>query len=405
MLKTFLAKAGAIALAPLLALTAAPAVSAQTVTNDEEPSVAVCTELEHTLYWGTRDRRTDGEVSELQAFLKAEGYLGKNGPSGFFGMATFNAVREFQRDHDIRATGFVGEATREAIEDESCGDANEDLAITSIDAPAALAVNEEGTWTVNVNTDPDAGGLKYSVKWGDEGFMARLMSMDEDIQTDASFTHAYGEAGTYTPEFTVTDADGNTVSKSAAQVVVSDEAEAAPAITAISASEAAAGAKLTLTGTNFTEDSRVFVGSTEADATFVSDSSLTFSVPAIALGDYSVTVKNGDQTSNGIGLEIIKKLATRVSISGIDAPVTLAVNEEGTWTVNVDTNASGNLKYAVEWGDEGIMARMMGSSEVVQTSSTFTHSYSDAGTYKPKFTVTDESGARSSVSATVVVTD
>ncbi|MBP6860402.1 MAG: peptidoglycan-binding protein [Candidatus Pacebacteria bacterium] len=423
MMSTFAAKAGAVALAPFLAFGAhggatadmnahhgnananakfTAAASVKAAETDENESDLACTELERTLYWGSRDRGTEGEVTELQAFLNASGYLSAE-PSGFFGMSTYRAVRAFQADADIRATGFVGSQTREAIEDASCEDMNEDLAITSIDAPTTLALDAEGTWTVNVNTDPDAGSLRYAVKWGDENMFARMAGMDEDVQTSATFTHTYSSEGTYTPEFTVTDEDGNTVTKSAASVVVSNDMDEAPVITAISKSEATIGTELTLTGTGFTEDSVVHLGSTEVDATFVSDTSLTFVAPDIALGAYSVTVHDGDDTSNAIDLKLIEKTKARVSISGVDAPVSLSIDEEGTWTVHADTNAE-NLSYSVEWGDEGFMARMMDST-TVQTSSTFTHTYTDAGTYTPKFTVSDANGVSSSVSTTVVVTE
>ncbi len=50
--------------------------------------------------------------------------------------------------------------------------------------------------------------------------MARLFSAnDEMTQTSATFTHAYQEAGTYTPEFTVTDENGNSAKVSATVVV------------------------------------------------------------------------------------------------------------------------------------------------------------------------------------------
>src|SRR5690606_6931740 len=129
----------------------------------------VCTDLSHDLYWGLRDRNTEGEVSELKDFLRAEGYLNGNN-SGVFNGATMRAVMAFQSDHDIQATGFVGEQTRAAIEEISCDDnegENGELAIASIDGPTELDPDEEGTWTVHVSGD-DLGDLNYSVKWGDE---------------------------------------------------------------------------------------------------------------------------------------------------------------------------------------------------------------------------------------------
>ena len=91
-------------------------------------------------------------------------------------------------------------------------------------------------------------------------------------------------------------------------------------------------------------------------------------------------------------------------LSGIDAPTTLAVGEEGTWTLHAATNASGNLHYSVVWGDESASPlRAMALSSTEQSSATFTHVYDTKGTYAPKFTVSDDNGHSASVSASVVV--
>jgi PKD repeat protein len=407
MVKTLITKLGTLSVGLALLLGSiigtqasfAPVAYAQEDTSSE----VVCTELERTLYFGLRDRNTDGEVSELQAFLHDSGYL-RPEPSGFFGPWTYWAVRAFQRDNDIRATGIVGAATRDAIQEISCDDDEGDLEITSITAPTSLAVDEEGTWTVNVESSVE-GNLTYSVMWGDEGTRMMLRSMDE-TQSSATFTHAYAEEGTYTPTFTVTDEDGNTVSKAAASVTVSEEDEDAPTITSLSATAGYAGDTITITGTGFLAGSDVFVGSAEVEETIVSDTSITFTVPSIGVGSYDVYVENENGTSNTIRFELQAKAATRISISGVSAPVRLEVNEEGTWTVNADTNASGNLTYSAVWGDENQSARRSLSAEAMtQTSATFTHTYTQAGTYKPTFTVSDGEGNSSKVSATVVVTE
>ena len=50
------------------------------------------------------------------------------------------------------------------------------------------------------------------------------------------------------------------------------------------------------------------------------------------------------------------------------------------------------------------MARLMATDDsMTQASAEFTHSYENAGTYYPKFTVTDENGNSASVSASVIV--
>ncbi len=85
-----------------------------------------------------------------------------------------------------------------------------------------------------------------------------------------------------------------------------------------------------------------------------------------------------------------------VVISGVSGPQTLKVNEQGTWTVQASSRDGGNLAYAVVWGDESVRAysaNNIGAALGTQ-SVTFTHSYSQAGTYKPVFTVTSENTIR-----------
>lgn len=366
-------------------------------------AVLVCTDLEHNLFFGSRDRTTDGEVSELKAFLRAEGHLRGN-EGGVFNFPTFRAVRAFQAAHDLSVTGMVNAETRGEIKEVSCGtDDDGELRILGISAPTALEVGEEGTWTVDVESEAE-GNLRYSVVWGDEN--ARLMSAlhsEDAVQSSATFTHTYHSEGAFTPTFTVTDAEGNTVTKAAATVTVSEDIEVE--ISSLSKVTGYVGDEITISGSGFSGDSKVFVGGTEAgEVTVHGDSSITFSVPSLGSGSYDVYVENENGTSNTIRFEVLVEADVRISISSIDAPVRLAVNEEGTWTVNADTNATGNLRYSVVWGDEGMVRSMLGTAATVQTSSTFTHSYAREGVYKPKFTISDGAGHSSSVSATVVVT-
>lgn len=406
MIDTILAKLGVLAVSPFMVFGGQADVqgnvAAKAHAQEGSSYETVCTDLEHNLSFGSRDRNTDGEVSELQHFLKAEGYLTKKAPNGFYGMATYRAVREFQGDHDLRRSGFVGELTRDKIQDVSCDEEpNEVLEITSIEAPSSLDIDEEGTWTVNVESETD-GNLSYSVKWGDENMWSRMWNTGERTQSSATFTHSYSNEGTYTPIFTVTDAEGNTVSEEAVAVTVGDD-DGELTISSLSASWGYAGGEITVTGEGFLTDSDVYVGSTKIDATVDSDTSLRFDIPSLGKGSYDVYVENAHGTSNKLTLEV-KEKTYRLSINGIDAPSRLKVGQEGTWTVKADTNIEGNLSYSVDWGDAGNSMMRHANEASWSTSSTFTHTYETAGTYKPTFTVSDGNGKTSKVSATVIVT-
>lgn len=64
------------------------------------------------LYWGIRGK----EVKQLQEDLNYLSYDVK-GIDGIFGENTYNAVSEFQRDHDLSVDGIVGSKTQKAITD------------------------------------------------------------------------------------------------------------------------------------------------------------------------------------------------------------------------------------------------------------------------------------------------
>ena len=96
-------------------------------------------------------------------------------------------------------------------------------------------------------------------------------------------------------------------------------------------------------------------------------------------------------------------------ISGLTAPTTLNVNQMGTWTVNSNDQENGPITYSVAWGDEVTCSSgycvSTGSVSSVSQTSTFTHSYSRAGTYRVIVTVQDASGAGAQTTATVQVSN
>ncbi len=92
-------------------------------------------------------------------------------------------------------------------------------------------------------------------------------------------------------------------------------------------------------------------------------------------------------------------------ITGLDAPTTLAVGQQGTWTVRAYDPENGNLSYSVVWGDEVHATQGFSATPApaVVQSATFTHVYNQAGTYTPTFLVTDNTGLSARTSASVRV--
>lgn len=61
------------------------------------------------------------EVKNLQDKLIKKGYL-RASSTGFFGRATFEAVKKYQRENGLPVTGFVGEKTRGKMRAHFCND-------------------------------------------------------------------------------------------------------------------------------------------------------------------------------------------------------------------------------------------------------------------------------------------
>lgn len=197
-----------------------------------------------------------------------------------------------------------------------------------------------------------------------------------------------------------------------------------PVIYSVSPSQGAVGSTVTIVGAGLSgENTIMFDGMTAVRGVQAVNGRLTFTVPeylqpycppgAYCLlyvvqtqaRAYTVTVQNQSGTSNAAMFTVTTGTqAQPLSITGLDAPAQLPLGSTGTWTVRVNTT-SANLRYSVVWGDEYLHPAIMApGSTQVQTSASFSHSYAQAGTYTPTFTVTDDSGRSVSTGATVTIT-
>src|SRR3989344_1941230 len=244
----------------LLGVLVPVSLFAQTNTDiDLDGPASSCVSLQSSsLRYKSRDINTNGEVSTLQDFLQSENYLNSE-PTGYFGLLTLKAVKDFQSANSINPTGYVGPITRAKISTLTCGTTTDPLptypipgcppgalynsqtgercvtttptfppgcssnsgyssttgqpcgnnnpVISGVSGPQSLNVNQQGTWTVKAY-DKNGGNLSYSVYWGDEAPVAYPTGTMSPIrmsapQQSATFTHSYSQAGIYTPVFTV----------------------------------------------------------------------------------------------------------------------------------------------------------------------------------------------------------
>jgi len=200
----------------LVGFILAPWLSFATTAGDVDPNpqASDCVSIVNNLRYKDRDMNKNGEVSTLQDFLQSKNYL-NNEPTGYFGILTVKAVKDFQKASGINPTGYVGQITRDKIVSITCegGVHPNNPIIDGISGPQTLNVNQAGTWTVKAS-DPNGGSLSYSVNWGDQNAICRA---DSDClrttaipqsQQLATFTHSYTRAGTFRPTFTIMSDNG-----------------------------------------------------------------------------------------------------------------------------------------------------------------------------------------------------
>lgn len=83
-------------------------------------SAVACLDLGSDLGYRMKDGYADSNISSLQDYLQANGYLTVS-PTGFFGVSTFQAVKDFQSAYGINPTGYAGPITRAKIRSMTCG--------------------------------------------------------------------------------------------------------------------------------------------------------------------------------------------------------------------------------------------------------------------------------------------
>jgi|GEM_PF-1436537 len=310
--------------------------------------ISTCISLGYNLRVGATDASTGGFVTSLQVYLMNAGffnaaYMG----TGRFGPITANAVARFQASQGLPSTGYVGPLTRALLQKITCGG--------SVVVPPV-----QGVWLTNLS--PMVGQAGTSVTISGSGFT-----------------------------------NSNTILMDGSVVATNVALNPTPAIACSVYDQNCIGNR----------------------------QSITFSIPPyiqpycapgmycaamvrqVSPGPYSITVQNSNGTSNAVTFQVVSNTNADISINGLDAPTSLTIGQQGTWTVRVLTGRNtGNIRYSVLWGDESQAANasiMAPQDTSVQSSATFTHTYRVSGTYRPAFTVTQDGGGSASVSTSILV--
>jgi hypothetical protein len=365
------------------------------------------------------------DVSSLQSILIRENLLHIAQPTGYFGNLTVSATVAFQAKYGILQTGFVGPLTRAKISSlygcgvvttpfiagpgQHCGgnmanapvcmtgyycaptpgtslpfgdvggictsniiNNNQSPVINGVSGPTTLNIGQTGTWSITAS-DPLSTTLSYSVVWGDQVlYPSNASSASGNIvyNQTATFTHAYSNAGNYTPVFYVQDSNGNTASTSLS-VNVGNSYANQPSINFLQPNAGAVGTSVTITGNGFTPTgNRIVFGNSGSEnnpayslSSFNNGTSITFivpytnyvaclnSVPACMIaqqliqpGTYPVSVINANGTSNQVLFTVTSSTATHLGIQYLQ-PNSGVVGSTITIVGNGFTNGGNTINF------------------------------------------------------------
>lgn len=191
-----------------------------------------------------------------------------------------------------------------------------------------------------------------------------------------------------------------------------------PTISYLLPNSGAVGTSVTVYGTGFSATGNTvhFGNGIISNKQSFDGRSISFTVPSslsgygyqpIGLGTYDVSVTNSyGVTSNTMPFTItsVGTTGSAPSVSGITGPTSLQTNVSGTWTVTVQNPSNAYLTTTVNWGDSSAYAQNTQSTYAQgSTALTFSHAYSQNGSYTITFTVSNGAGQSSVSSVTVSV--
>ncbi|MDE2038318.1 MAG: peptidoglycan-binding protein [Patescibacteria group bacterium] len=137
-----------------------------------------CLDISDNLWYGKSDQGVDNSIINLQTYLKSLGYMNAT-PNGYFGPATFAAVKLYQVADDIPSTGYVGPMTRASLKNRSCGMVSVPIISSSSNPISAQNTNTDqpvsvSSFPVVVGiTSPTTGqalsiGSTIAIKWANQ---------------------------------------------------------------------------------------------------------------------------------------------------------------------------------------------------------------------------------------------
>lgn len=137
--------------------------SAQT-SNYYYATGSTCPTLYSNIQYRSLDSTSGGQVSALQKFLIARGYLSIDAPTGSFGSMTAGAVKNFQYTNGIPTTGTVGPLTRAAIAS-MCGGGASSSAYSTTNTTNTTQIINPPRLTINFSSNSITAGNYSLISW------------------------------------------------------------------------------------------------------------------------------------------------------------------------------------------------------------------------------------------------
>ncbi len=301
----------------LLTVSFAVPAFAQEGDVDTEQASSQCTTLSSTaLRYRARDSGTNGEVTLLQAFLQDANLLATD-PTGFFGVGTVNAVKAFQTQNNLQATGYVGPLTREKIRVISCNGTTSTVTGTSTGtgvrptvtvnrSPARLSSGQ--TQTLSWSTTNATSLAVYCAGAGPNGNRTTPLPVSGSATVSWDTYRAQGFTGTYNCTWTATGVGGTTSYAEVSTVVDGTTTTGTVSVTSAIASHHDRVVYITGTGLTGSSLTVMWNGAVVTTTSDVSDTFIAANIPAtaaIAGNIYPVSVSNNKGISNVVMVPVI----------------------------------------------------------------------------------------------------
>ncbi len=379
------------------------------------------------------------DVRGLQEFLSGEGFLSAQA-TGYFGPMTAQAVAKWQTKEGVQSIGSVGPLTRERLKVRCGNTANTPNPYGFRVAPQA------GNAPLTITAYANVGGYslyRYFVDFGDgSGREAIWCNAPADAcVSPGSVQHTYTKDGTYTVALYQThpggcgmNADPRCLGMPAQEVVLAKESVRVGSGPVACTKEymPVCGAKpivcittpcnpIPTTYGNQCEmradGASYLYGGECRDTSYDPEQDRTCKAwnDGCNACSRSAPGNPGTCTQRACLVGLIANCTAYFDdtkpngapvISSFSGPVSLGVNEVGTWKISASDPENGRLTYAMVWGDEWVRLDAALSSSaapsIVQQSS-FTHSYANPGSYTVALTVTDDQGKQARATATASV--